>query len=128
MGLALGVQAGQGAPAVILVARGRLRSPGEEGLLTVVAVAPLPEPLVVDRVGGDAVAERVVGDVRLRAVGGDLVLHKVTGLVETTFFPKTYDRFCHMIEHQRPYLLLGKVQEDWGAVTLTVDKVDRISI
>jgi hypothetical protein len=43
--------------------------------------------------------------------------------VETTFFPATYHRFCHMIDRQRPYLLTGKVEEDWGAITLTVDRV-----
>jgi DNA polymerase-3 subunit alpha/error-prone DNA polymerase len=44
-----------------------------------------------------------------------------TGLVETTFFPKVYDKFCHMIDWGRPYLLSGKVEENWGAITLTVD-------
>jgi hypothetical protein len=31
-----------------------------------------------------------------------------------------------MIDRQRPYLLTGKVEEDWGAITLTVDRVARI--
>jgi DNA polymerase-3 subunit alpha/error-prone DNA polymerase len=55
-----------------------------------------------------------------------LTFEDETGVVETTFFPRTYHRFCHMIDRQRPYLLTGKVEEDWGAITLTVDKVDRI--
>ncbi len=46
-----------------------------------------------------------------------------TGLVETTFFPDTYERFCHLLDWGRPYLLSGKVDENWGAVTLTVDGV-----
>jgi error-prone DNA polymerase len=46
-----------------------------------------------------------------------------TGLVETTFFPKVYDKFCHMIDWGRPYLLSGKVEENWGTITLTVDTV-----
>ncbi len=45
-------------------------------------------------------------------------------IVETTFFPAVYTRFCHMVDRNRPYLLYGKVEEDWGAVTLTVDKVE----
>jgi DNA polymerase-3 subunit alpha/error-prone DNA polymerase len=45
------------------------------------------------------------------------------GIVETTFFPAVYDRFCHMVDRNRPYLLYGKVEEDWGAITLTVDNV-----
>ena len=56
-----------------------------------------------------------------------LTFEDETGIVETTFFPQAYRRFCHMIDRQRPYLLTGKVEEDWGALTLTVDKVDRIA-
>jgi len=52
-----------------------------------------------------------------------LTFEDETGIVETTFFPETYHRFCHMIDRQRPYLLSGKVEEDWGAITLTVDRV-----
>jgi DNA polymerase-3 subunit alpha/error-prone DNA polymerase len=55
-----------------------------------------------------------------------LTFEDETGIVETTFFPRTYHSFCHMIDRQRPYLLTGKVEEDWGAITLTVDKVERI--
>jgi len=46
-----------------------------------------------------------------------------TGLVETTFFPKAYDRFCHILDYGRPFLLSGKVEENWGATTLTVEGV-----
>jgi error-prone DNA polymerase len=46
-----------------------------------------------------------------------------TALYETTFFPQTYARFCHMLNRSRPYVLTGKVEEDFGAVTLTVDSV-----
>ena len=55
-----------------------------------------------------------------------LTFEDETGIVETTFFPATYHRFCHMIDRQRPYLLSGKVDEDWGAITLTVDRVQKI--
>ena len=56
-----------------------------------------------------------------------LTFEDETGIVETTFFPQAYRRFCHIIDRQRPYLLSGKVEENWGALTLTVDKVDRIA-
>jgi error-prone DNA polymerase len=49
-----------------------------------------------------------------------------TGLMECTFFPETYRRFCHMLDHQRPYFIEGKVEEDYGAFTITVDAVSRI--
>jgi error-prone DNA polymerase len=55
-----------------------------------------------------------------------LTFEDETGIVETTFFPQAYRRFCHIIDRQRPYLLIGKVEEDWGALTLTVDRVERI--
>ena len=43
-----------------------------------------------------------------------------TGLYETVFFPKVYNRFCHMLNEMRPYILKGKVKEDFGSITLTV--------
>ena len=49
-----------------------------------------------------------------------------TGLLECTFFPEPYRRFCHMLDHQRPYIIEGKVEEDYGAFTITVEAVDRI--
>ncbi len=52
-----------------------------------------------------------------------LTFEDETGLVETTFFPEAYRRFCHLLDRERPYLLSGKVEEDWGAVTLTVEHV-----
>ena len=55
-----------------------------------------------------------------------LTFEDETDIVETTFFPQAYRRFCHMIDRNRPYLLTGKVEADWGAITLTVDKVEKI--
>ncbi len=52
-----------------------------------------------------------------------LTFEDETGIVETTFFPKTYDRFCHLIDRGRPYLLGGLVEQNWGAITLTVSQV-----
>ena len=52
-----------------------------------------------------------------------LTFEDETGLVETTFFPKAYDRFCALLDRSRPFVLKGKVDEDFGAVTLTVDYV-----
>ncbi len=52
-----------------------------------------------------------------------LTFEDETGTVEATFFPRAYDRFCHLLETGRPYLLHGRVERDWDAVTLTVDRV-----
>lgn len=44
----------------------------------------------------------------------------------TTFFPQAYRRFCHMIDRKRSYLLTGRLKADWGTLTLTVEKAERI--
>ncbi len=63
----------------------------------------------------------------VRTKSGDpmefLTFEDETGIVETTFFPQTYDRFCHLIDRGRPYVLGGKVEQNWGATTLTVSHV-----
>ncbi|MFQ5670786.1 MAG: DNA polymerase III subunit alpha [Acidobacteriota bacterium] len=46
-----------------------------------------------------------------------------TALYEATFFPTIYRKFCRMLTHTRPYLLRGRVEEDFGAVTLTVENL-----
>jgi DNA polymerase-3 subunit alpha/error-prone DNA polymerase len=43
-----------------------------------------------------------------------------TGLVETTFFPKAYSRFCAMLDKNRPFVLSGRVAQEFGAVTMNV--------
>ena len=55
-----------------------------------------------------------------------LTFEDETGLVETTFFPKAYRRFCALPDRSRPFILFGKVEEDFGAVTLTVKRADSI--
>ncbi len=51
-----------------------------------------------------------------------------TGIMETTFFPKIYHRFSHVLDYGRPYVIFGKVEENWGAITLTVDWIRPINI
>jgi error-prone DNA polymerase len=46
-----------------------------------------------------------------------------SAIYETTFFPQAYARFCHILNRSRPYVLSGVVEEEFGAVTLTVDSV-----
>jgi len=52
-----------------------------------------------------------------------LSFEDTTALYETTFFPRAYARFCHMIARDRPYVLEGRVEEDFGAVSLNVDAI-----
>ena len=46
-----------------------------------------------------------------------------SSLIEATFFPQAFKKFSHILSYVRPYRLIGLVEEDFGAVTLTVDKV-----
>jgi len=55
-----------------------------------------------------------------------LTFEDETGQMETTFFPKTYRHFCSLLDKNRPFLLSGVVDEDFGAITLTVDHVKPI--
>ncbi len=50
-----------------------------------------------------------------------------TGIVETTFFPKVYRKFCSILDRNRPFLLTGIVDEQFGACTLTVHEVAPIT-
>ncbi|OGQ88371.1 MAG: DNA polymerase III subunit alpha, partial [Deltaproteobacteria bacterium RIFOXYC2_FULL_48_10] len=51
-----------------------------------------------------------------------LTFEDETGVVETVFFPKPYALFCHMLDYGKPYLLSGKLDTNWGALTLTVEE------
>ncbi len=69
---------------------------------------------------------------KVRTKTGDamefLTFEDDTGIVETTFFPNAYHRFHHILDLDRPYILTGRVEQDWGAVTLTVDWVDLLQM
>ncbi|WP_084456668.1 DNA polymerase III subunit alpha [Desulfogranum mediterraneum] len=46
-----------------------------------------------------------------------------TGQVECTFFPRTYQRYCHLLDGHGPLLLEGTVDEEFGVCTLTVERL-----
>ncbi len=43
-----------------------------------------------------------------------------TAMYETVLFPKIYNRYCHMLSTMRPYILKGRVEEEFSAITLNV--------
>ncbi|MDH4348735.1 MAG: DNA polymerase III subunit alpha, partial [Gemmatimonadota bacterium] len=49
-----------------------------------------------------------------------------TGLIEGVLFPAIYRSRGHVLFDQGPFLLRGKVEEEFGAVTLTVTGLDRL--
>ena len=47
-----------------------------------------------------------------------------TAIYETTFFPRVYERFCRMLTTARPYVLRGRIEEDFGALAMTVEDME----
>ena len=56
-----------------------------------------------------------------------LTFEDETAIIETTFFPEVYRRYAHILSAQKAYHLRGLVEEDFGALTLTVEKVRLLS-
>jgi DNA-directed DNA polymerase III PolC len=55
-----------------------------------------------------------------------LTFEDETGVVETTFFPQVYRRYAAVLSSGYAYMLQGKVEEEYGAVTLTVDGLQKL--
>jgi error-prone DNA polymerase len=49
-----------------------------------------------------------------------------TGLIETVIFPDVYRKVVALLFGSGPYVMRGKVEESYGAVTLTVTALDRL--
>lgn len=49
-----------------------------------------------------------------------------TALFDVTLFPEAYRRFCHLLTTDRPFLLTGKVEEEFGVSSLVVEHVERL--
>ena len=49
-----------------------------------------------------------------------------TAIFDATFFPQAYDRFCQKLTRRSPFILKGKVEEEFGVATLTVEWVEHI--
>jgi error-prone DNA polymerase len=49
-----------------------------------------------------------------------------TAIFETVFFPKTYSRFSRSLENQRPYVLTGRVDSEFGVASLNVREVEAV--
>jgi error-prone DNA polymerase len=47
-----------------------------------------------------------------------------TAIYETVFFPRPYARFCRMLTTARPYVLRGRIEEEFGVPSLQVEEVE----
>jgi DNA polymerase III alpha subunit len=48
------------------------------------------------------------------------------GLIETVLFPDVYRSRGHVLFDQGPFLFRGKVEEEFGAVTVSVTHLERL--
>ncbi|HEX6107732.1 MAG TPA: DNA polymerase III subunit alpha [Gemmatimonadales bacterium] len=48
------------------------------------------------------------------------------GLIETVLFPRVYRERGHVLFDQGPFIFRGKVEEEFGAITVTVTHLDRL--
>jgi DNA polymerase III alpha subunit len=48
------------------------------------------------------------------------------GLIETVLFPDVYGKRGHVLFDQGPFLIRGKVEEEFGAITVTVLNIERV--
>jgi DNA polymerase III alpha subunit len=48
------------------------------------------------------------------------------GLIETVLFPDIYRERGHVLFDQGPFIFRGQVEEEFGAVTLTVTHLERL--
>ena len=48
------------------------------------------------------------------------------GLIEAVLFPQVYRKRGHVLFDQGPFIFRGKVEEEFGAVTLTITHLDRL--
>lgn len=49
-----------------------------------------------------------------------------TAIFETIFFPKTFKKYALLLSHQRPYTLKGRVESEFGVVSLNVYEIERL--
>jgi DNA polymerase III alpha subunit len=49
-----------------------------------------------------------------------------TAIYETVFFPQAFKRFCQEVDMGSAYLLTGKVESEFGTVSLTIRRVSKL--
>lgn len=57
-----------------------------------------------------------------------LTFEDETSIVEATFFPDVYRQYAHVLQSGRGYVLLGLIEEDFSALTFTVEAVKPMTI
>ena len=55
-----------------------------------------------------------------------LTLEDLTGLYDATLFPNVFRQYGPLLTNDRPLVLKGKVEEEFGAVTLTITQLETV--
>lgn len=50
-----------------------------------------------------------------------------TALYDATFFPSVYERVCHLLAGNRPFLITGKVEQEYGVSSVVVENLERLN-
>jgi len=98
---------------------------------TLRAVRPVPAPRLPDHVGKLVTCAGMLTTAKPVHTIRDEPMEFVTfddgaGLIETVIFPDVYRRVVPLLFGTGPYLLRGRVEESYGAITLTVTGLERL--
>jgi len=55
-----------------------------------------------------------------------VTLEDETGMVEVTLFPVTYQKYGHLVTSRGPFLIEGRVEDQFGALTISVERLQRV--
>jgi DNA polymerase III alpha subunit len=98
---------------------------------TLRAVHPVPAPRLRDHVGKLVTCAGMLTTAKPVHTIRDEPMEFVTfddgaGLLETVIFPDVYRRVVPLLFGAGPYLLRGRVEESYGAITLTITGLERL--
>lgn len=98
---------------------------------TLRAVRPVPAPRLRDHVGAEVTCVGMLTTAKPVHTVRDEPMEFVTfddgeGLIETVIFPDVYRRVVALLFGTGPYVMRGRVEESYGAITLTVTALDRL--
>jgi error-prone DNA polymerase len=98
---------------------------------TLGSVRPVPAPRLPDHVGKLVTCAGMLTTAKPVHTIRDEPMEFVTfddgaGLIETVIFPDVYRRVVPLLFGAGPYLLRGRVEESYGAITLTVTGLERL--
>ena len=92
---------------------------------------PCPSTALHEHVGRHVLAAGMLTTAKPVHTANDEPMEFVTfddghGLIEAVLFPQVYRERGHVLFDQGPFIFRGKVEEEFGAVTLTLTHLDRL--